>query len=110
MTTKNKINLSDVMVGNSMSLRKLVGSEIVDVTGYVSGEFPDPVFKVSTIVFANGTHVWVEGEHDIAYLAGSLSGTPALNVPNLDYGTIRDLYRQQQIEDGEEVAIDEDDE
>jgi hypothetical protein len=52
-----------------LSLSKLVGKKVVDVIGYPSDPFgAGPIFKVSQIVFEDGTTVYVEGEHDVAYI------------------------------------------
>lgn len=95
------VNLNDIMVEGStyrISLSKLTGQRIVDISGYVSGEFGDdtPVFKISQIHLENGTEIWVEGEHDIAYIP---AGNGYQN--NLDDDTLADLYHQQQVRDGE---------
>lgn len=51
-----------------MSLSKLLGQPIKDIGGYISMEFDVPVFKLTQIVLVDGTCIWVQGEHDIAYL------------------------------------------
>ncbi len=60
-----------------ISLAKLVGSPIVDIHGRISREFGEPVFQATEVVFADGTGLSFEGEHDIAYLVGSYSRTSA---------------------------------
>jgi len=65
------MNAQDYMVEGSdylVSLTKLVGDDIADVMGYVTYEFGDATFKLSQVVFKDGTTVWVGGEHDCAYL------------------------------------------
>ena len=52
------------------SLSKLVGKKVVDILGYPSDPFGGtPLFKINQIVFDDGSTVWVEGEHDTAYLS-----------------------------------------
>lgn len=50
------------------SLGNIVGKPISDVIGFISEEFGIPVFQVTKICFLDGTSLWVEGEHDIAYI------------------------------------------
>jgi len=52
----------------SISLSKLVGKEIADVEGYITTEFGDYTFKCSWLRFKDGSELWFEGEHDMAYL------------------------------------------
>ncbi len=55
---------------DNLSFSKLMGKPVADLHGYISHEFghSTPVFKISTVVFADGTSVWVEGEHDLPYI------------------------------------------
>ena len=55
-----EISIKDILVDKSAT--------IADIYGYISYEFGDPVFNVSRIAFSNDEHVYVEGEHDTAYL------------------------------------------
>jgi hypothetical protein len=61
---------SPVCADYEISLEKFQGKKIVDVVGYISGEFGTDtlVFKVNRVVFEDGASVWLEGEHDIAYI------------------------------------------
>ena len=63
---------SDFLYGNSddVSLSKLVGKRIVDIVGNPTTPFNEnkPVFEIYFIIFEDGTRVWVEAEHDTAYL------------------------------------------
>lgn len=64
------IEKADVAVEGSdyeISLVKLVNQPIKDVTGHLTTEFGDPVFKMCEIVFEDGTKLFCEGEHDIPY-------------------------------------------
>lgn len=61
----------DVLVAGSswqVSLVKLAGKKIAEITGHISEEFGDPVFQMHSIVFEDGSEMGCEGEHDIAYL------------------------------------------
>lgn len=51
-----------------LSLSKLTGRKIKDVSGYITREFGDPTFKVNKIIFDDGYEQYVEGEHDLPYL------------------------------------------
>jgi hypothetical protein len=54
---------------NFFSLSKYIGKKIADIIGYPSDPFGGvPVFKVFQIVFEDGTGIFIEGEHDVAYL------------------------------------------
>lgn len=51
------------------SLSKFVGKKVVDVIGYCSDPFGGvPLFKITQIIFEDGSKVFVEGEHDVPYL------------------------------------------
>lgn len=54
----------------SLSLAKLLsdGVKVVDVTGRISMEFGEPVFRLRSIVFSDETSAWCEGEHDLPYI------------------------------------------
>ena len=51
-----------------LSYAKISGKKPVDVLGYVSLEFDEPVFKISRILFDDGSEQYVEGEHDLPYM------------------------------------------
>ena len=51
-----------------MSYFKISGKKVKDVTGWVSNEFGEPIFKISHIYFEDGTIQGVEGEHDFPYI------------------------------------------
>lgn len=55
-----------------LSLSKVAGKKIADIIGYVSAEFGRNtlVFKITRIIFEDGTESFVEGEHDIPYIPG----------------------------------------
>lgn len=59
-----------------ISLSKLTGVTIADITGHISRDFGEPVFKLSCVKFSDGSEVWVEGEHDLPYIADELPNTP----------------------------------
>jgi hypothetical protein len=56
--------------GYSISLSELLkpGISIVDIHGYVTNKFGDPVFKLCKLVLSDGESVFVEGELDMPYL------------------------------------------
>lgn len=84
------VELKDIAVEGSaykQSLSKLIGKPIQDIHGYISQEFDSPAFKLSCIVFADGTKLDVEGEHDFPYLTN-----PFEAQPNYDGGTLVRLY------------------
>lgn len=93
------VKLADVRVGVfEISLSKLAGKVIKDVHGYITRQRGEFVFKVTDIVFEDGTELNVEGEYDFPYLGTPYSDRP---IPNLDDEVLEDLYRQGRIEDGE---------
>ncbi len=51
-----------------LSYSKMVGKKIKDIEGYISTEYDEPTFKLCKIVFEDGSHQGVEGEHDFPYL------------------------------------------
>lgn len=66
------------------SLNKLTGRKVVDVIGYPSDPFGGvPLFKVSQIVFEDGTTISIEGEHDVPYIPSDDK------VKNLDEETLQ---------------------
>jgi len=51
------------------SLSKFVGKKIKDIQGFPSDPFGGtPLFNIARIVFDDGTEIFVEGEHDCAYI------------------------------------------
>ena len=48
-----------------LSLAKIMGKEVVDIVGYISTEFGDPVFKIGYVAFKDGSTTYAEGEHDM---------------------------------------------
>ena len=64
-----------------VSLSLYVGLEIVDVEGYVVSA-PAPSFRLTKIVFADGSETDVEGEHDHPYVVG---GHPLLEYDVLEH-------------------------
>lgn len=87
-----KVNLDDVRVEGSdylLSLSKIAGKKVVDVTGYISREYDEPTFKISRLVLEDGRELMVEGEHDFPYVADDVGGD----------GVLEDLYNQDNDED-----------
>ena len=62
--------------GDYISLVKVVGKKITDITGYITKEFGEPTFQLFAIEFEDGTDLWVEGEHDMPYVYEYGSKTP----------------------------------
>jgi hypothetical protein len=73
-----------------ISLRKLVGKPIADIWGMTADEFGEPSFKLTRVVFEDGTTLDVEGEHDFPYL---VEGNAA--QPNFNEETLRRLYEEE---------------
>lgn len=68
-----------------LSLKALTGKEIVDVYGFITSPWGEPVFQISQILFKDGSKVWIEGEHDCPYLEHA-------PVTNLDKQSLEGLY------------------
>lgn len=51
-----------------VSLTAMSGKVVADVVGYRCDMFGDPGFKLTRIIFTDGTAVDIEGEHDFPYL------------------------------------------
>lgn len=52
----------------SETLSSVIGKKVADVQGYMTREFGDPTFKLTRILFEDGSAVDVEGEHDMPYI------------------------------------------
>lgn len=78
-----------------LDLTKFVGCGIKTVTGYISMEFGDPVFKIVYIVLTDGRELRVGGEHDIAYIEQNWKNP----VPGLEDEVLQALWDE---ENGEE--------
>ncbi len=67
------------------SLMAIEGKKIVDVAGYVSAEYDEDtlVFKLTRILFEDGTWENVEGEHDMPYIPNE-ERTQALFAPHYE--------------------------
>lgn len=88
-----------------MSLSKLTGKKIADVTFYISVEFGEPVIKVCDLVFEDGSEMGFEGEHDFPYL----TTYARWEIPNTDDDTLQNLYEQSDdYKDSLEEATDDD--
>lgn len=62
---------SDFLVEGSdylLSLSKLQGKKIKDITGFVILEFDEPVFEITDIILDDDTKICIDAEHDCAYL------------------------------------------
>jgi len=75
------------------SLSKFVGKKIVDIAGYPSDPFDGvPLFNISRIIFEDGTEVFVESEHDVAYLP------PDDKLSNMDEETLQKFIDEEEEE------------
>ena len=66
------IKLADVLIEGSkdeISLAKIMGQPIKDITGHISNEYGESLFEMSKIIFEDGSVLYAEGEHDCPYLA-----------------------------------------
>ena len=86
-----------------ISLSKLFGKPL-DVVGYISKEFGEPTFKMTQIQFADGTLLWCEGEHDMAYLTNGYGEKAA----KFDRKVLESLYQQENGEEEEDEVEGED--
>jgi len=66
------------------SLEDITGLKVVGVMGYPSAEFGTDVmtFQIHSIVLENGTHLFVEGEHDYPYISSD-NRVPGLSLDEL---------------------------
>jgi hypothetical protein len=100
----NTICFADVAVDGSdweVSLTKLTGLKIVDITGYVSASTGEPMLVLSSLILEGGVSFSFEGEHDMPYLASYKSGVRGLDD---DDDVMEALYRELNGEDEEEEA------
>lgn len=93
------MNKKDVLIDGSnyeISLFKLIGKKIKDITGSITKEFGDPTFKMYKVVFEDDTFMVCEGEHDLPYL------TEWGEQPNFDEETLEAIYSEDKEENEEE--------
>lgn len=68
------------------SLSKFVGKKVTDVVGYPTDPFGEtPLFRVYRIDFEDGSGVFVEGEHDVAYIPANDK------LKNMDEDTLQEF-------------------
>jgi len=88
------VKLADLKVDDnqygSLDLAKLLGKKILRVEGHISREFGKDAmtFQLHAIVLEDGVKLFVEGEHDHAYLPSQR------NVPGLENETLHALYKE----------------
>lgn len=63
-----------------LSLEKITKVRIKDIHGYVSYGFGDPTFKLTRIIFEDGSELDVEGEHDMPYVVAYDDMAKKLNI------------------------------
>lgn len=89
------MKLVDVRVDETkyanISLSKLMGKRIADIEGSLRNEFGDVSFKLTKVVFEDGTDLHCEGEHDFPYLTGGY-GDKAVELPT---EVMEALYEEQ---------------
>lgn len=59
---------TDYTESYELSLVKLLGKQIKDITFYLSDEFGDTTIKLCDVILEDGSRMGVEGEHDFPYL------------------------------------------
>ncbi len=79
----------------AISLTKLTGLKIKDVEGYLSGEMGGTCFKLTFLIFEDGSEMGIEGEHDFPYLT-TFKKWP---IPNMDDETLEALNEQEDEDD-----------
>ncbi len=50
-------------------LTKILGKQIKEINGYISNEYGEPTFQMTSILLEDDTSIRCEGEHDCPYLA-----------------------------------------
>ena len=84
MKTLKNILSNREQVYPGISLNKLLSSKIKDVEGHVSTEFGDATFSVNRIILEDGTVIFLNGEHDIAYIEPMGDDIPGLGQEQLE--------------------------
>jgi hypothetical protein len=74
----------------TVSLEKLVGKKIKDIRGTVGSPYASTVFSCSEVVFEDGTYMWFEGAHDLAYLYAPLHPGPNIATFLVDLETLEE--------------------
>ncbi len=94
----DEITYADTLVPEGhmdVGLSRLVGKEIREVCGYFADIGAGATFKLTHIIFDDGTQVGVEGEHDFPYVA-TFAKWP---MPNLEEDVLERLYEEQNASD-----------
>lgn len=92
------ITLKDIKVSEyEISLVKLANKNVKDVYGYLSAEYDEPVFKLTKVMFEDGSYLDVEGEHDFPYLANGKGKTIYEDTELLER-----LYKEDNPDDEDE--------
>lgn len=89
------ITLKDIQVEGSrfeQSLVSLIGKPIKDIYGYIDDLGGGATFKLTSIVFEDGTRLGVEGEHDFPYAVEYGRDTQ----PNFDEETLERLLEEDE--------------
>lgn len=86
------VRISDEQYSH-ISLAKLIGRPIADITVSVSREFADPVLEIHRVQFDDGTFLNLDGEHDIAYITVPYRHEDTF--PQLEVESLGPLYNAQ---------------
>lgn len=86
------MDIKQYKLGDNLSLSKVVGQKIKDITGYVTMEFGEPVFKISNVVLENGGTLYCEGEHDMPYVTSG-------NGAEISDDLLQAIYDEENSED-----------
>ncbi len=62
----------------------MLNSKIKDIEGFVSTEFGEATFSIGRIILEDETVIFVNGEHDIAYLEQLGDEIPGLEQEQLE--------------------------
>lgn len=70
-----------------LSLSKVYGKKVKDLVGFISTPFDEDtyIFKISKVVFEDGTDEWLDGEHECAFIPMS----------DTNEKTFKSLFKQQ---------------
>ena len=94
----SEITYADVLIPEGemdVGLSRLVGKEIREVCGYFADIGAGASFKLTHIIFDDGSQVGIEGEHDFPYVVTFSKWKQT----NLDEETLERLYDEQNAHD-----------
>lgn len=94
----SEVSYADTLIPEGdmdVGLSRLVGKEIREVCGYFADIGAGASFKLTHVIFDDGSQVGVEGEHDFPYVVTFRKW----EQPNLDDETLERLYEEQNAVD-----------